>query len=180
VVEGGRHILANVIHSQVELHKDFGGVVPELAARDLSDLVQKYVPGSHLLTINDWKRARQAIDWYRGCPMNFGAEFAMMLSIVSGYSNAVVYVHCGMLSVGFRKKLGLPSHFDMRFSNPIDLHAVALSFPHLPFVIPHFGAGYFREALMVADMCPNIYFDTSSSNQWMKSQRRARNQAGRG
>ena len=34
VVEGGRHVLSNVIHSQVELHKDFGGVVPELAARD--------------------------------------------------------------------------------------------------------------------------------------------------
>ena len=34
VVEDGRHILSNVIHSQVELHKEFGGVVPELAARD--------------------------------------------------------------------------------------------------------------------------------------------------
>jgi N6-L-threonylcarbamoyladenine synthase len=34
VVEGGRHILSNVIHSQVDLHKEFGGVVPELAARD--------------------------------------------------------------------------------------------------------------------------------------------------
>ena len=34
MVEGGRRILANVIHSQVELHKEFGGVVPELAARD--------------------------------------------------------------------------------------------------------------------------------------------------
>src|SRR5438045_9502136 len=34
VVEDGRKVLANVIHSQVELHKDFGGVVPELAARD--------------------------------------------------------------------------------------------------------------------------------------------------
>lgn len=34
VVEGGRRVLANVIHSQAELHKDFGGVVPELAARD--------------------------------------------------------------------------------------------------------------------------------------------------
>ena len=34
VVEDGRQILANVIHSQVELHRDFGGVVPELAARD--------------------------------------------------------------------------------------------------------------------------------------------------
>ena len=82
----------------------------------------------------------------------------------------LVYVHCGVLSVGFRRKLGLPSVFDMRFSNPIDLHAVALKFPDVRFVIPHFGAGYFREALMVADLCPNVYLDTSSSNNWMKYQ----------
>lgn len=80
----------------------------------------------------------------------------------------LVYVHCGVLSVGFRKKLGLPSAFDMRYSNPIDLHAVALEFPDVRFVIPHFGAGYFREALMVADLCPNVYLDTSSSNNWLK------------
>jgi N6-L-threonylcarbamoyladenine synthase len=34
VVTGGRIVLSNVIHSQVELHAEFGGVVPELAARD--------------------------------------------------------------------------------------------------------------------------------------------------
>ncbi len=34
VVEDGRKVLSNVIHSQTDLHKDFGGVVPELAARD--------------------------------------------------------------------------------------------------------------------------------------------------
>jgi N6-L-threonylcarbamoyladenine synthase len=34
VVEDGRRVLSNEIHSQVDLHKDFGGVVPELAARD--------------------------------------------------------------------------------------------------------------------------------------------------
>jgi tRNA N6-adenosine threonylcarbamoyltransferase len=34
VVEDGRRVLSNVIHSQVDLHKEFGGVVPELAARD--------------------------------------------------------------------------------------------------------------------------------------------------
>jgi tRNA N6-adenosine threonylcarbamoyltransferase len=34
LVEDGRKVLANVIHSQTDLHKDFGGVVPELAARD--------------------------------------------------------------------------------------------------------------------------------------------------
>ena len=51
----------------------------------------------------------------------------------------VVFVHCGVLSVGIRAKIGLPSRFDMRFSNPIDLHSIALRFPNLNFVIPHFG-----------------------------------------
>jgi predicted TIM-barrel fold metal-dependent hydrolase len=58
----------------------------------------------------------------------------------------------------------------MRFSNPVDLHALASNFPRVNFVIPHFGAGYFREALMVADLCPNVYLDTSSSNGWMRYQ----------
>jgi uncharacterized protein len=81
-----------------------------------------------------------------------------------------VFVHCGVLSVGIRGKLGIPSPFDMRFSNPIDLHPVALRYPQVPVIVPHFGAGYFREALMLADLCPNVYLDTSSSNAWMKYQ----------
>lgn len=83
---------------------------------------------------------------------------------------AVVFVHCGVLTVGVRKKLGLASPFELRFSNPVDLHGVALRYPQLRFVIPHFGAGYLREALMVADLCPNVFLDTSSSNSWMRYQ----------
>jgi predicted TIM-barrel fold metal-dependent hydrolase len=79
----------------------------------------------------------------------------------------VVFVHCGAISMGVRKKLGLASQFNLRYSNPIDLHPVALHFPLVRFVIPHFGAGLLREALMVADLCPNVFFDTSSSNRWM-------------
>jgi predicted TIM-barrel fold metal-dependent hydrolase len=79
-----------------------------------------------------------------------------------------VFAHCGVLSVGVRKKLGLPSPFDMRFSNPLDLHNVALRHPRVRFVIPHFGAGFFREALMLTGLCPNVYLDTSSSNDWMR------------
>ena len=78
-----------------------------------------------------------------------------------------VFVHCGAMSVGIRKKLGLPSQFDLRFSNPLELHPVALHFPQIRFIVPHFGAGLFREALMLADLCPNVWLDTSSSNRWM-------------
>lgn len=35
----------------------------ELVARDLNDRVNKYIPGSHLLTVNDWKSAKRAVDW---------------------------------------------------------------------------------------------------------------------
>jgi predicted TIM-barrel fold metal-dependent hydrolase len=83
-------------------------------------------------------------------------------------ARSAIFVHCGVLSVGVRKKLGLPSPFDIRFGNPLDLHAIALRYPDLPIIVPHFGAGLFREALMVADLCPNVHLDTSSSNGWMR------------
>ena len=83
-------------------------------------------------------------------------------------SGSAVFVHCGVLSVGVRKKLGLASPFDLRLGDPLAVAAVALRFPSVPVVIPHFGAGLLREALMAADQCPNIYLDTSSSNSWLK------------
>ncbi len=79
-----------------------------------------------------------------------------------------VFVHCGVLSVGVRKKLGLPSPFDLRLGDPLAVAAVAQRFPSVPVIIPHFGAGPLREALMAADQCANIHLDTSSSNGWMK------------
>jgi predicted TIM-barrel fold metal-dependent hydrolase len=82
-------------------------------------------------------------------------------------NRALVFVHCGAFSVGVRKKLGLSSRFDMRYSQPMDLHPVAIHFPQIRFIVPHFGAGYLRETLMLADLAPNIYLDTSSSNRWM-------------
>jgi predicted TIM-barrel fold metal-dependent hydrolase len=79
-----------------------------------------------------------------------------------------VFVHCGMLSIGVRRKLRLPSLFDLRLGDPLAVARVALGFPGVPVIIPHFGAGYFREALMAADQCPTIHLDTSSSNGWMR------------
>jgi len=81
---------------------------------------------------------------------------------------AVVFVHCGVLTVGVRKKLGLPSRFDLRLGDPLAVSRLALGYPEVPVIIPHFGAGFFREALMAADQCPSIHLDTSSSNGWMK------------
>jgi uncharacterized protein len=39
--------------------------VVELVSHDLAEMVDKYLPGGHLLTVNDWKKARQATEWYQ-------------------------------------------------------------------------------------------------------------------
>jgi predicted TIM-barrel fold metal-dependent hydrolase len=93
-------------------------------------------------------------------------RIAPVLEVAASQPHRAIFVHCGVLTVGVRRKLGLPSPFDMRYSNPLDLHVIALRYPKLPFIVPHFGAGYFREALMLADLCPNVYLDTSSTNSW--------------
>ena len=90
--------------------------------------------------------------------------------LASQRASVVVFVHMGVLSVGVRNKLGLPCKFDISFSNPIDLHPVTLDYPQVNFVIPHFGAGFFREVLMLCDLAPNVYIDTSSTNSWVKYQ----------
>lgn len=79
-----------------------------------------------------------------------------------------VFVHCGVLTIGIRKKLGLPSPFDLRLGDPLAVAAMAVHYPEVPVIIPHFGAGLLRETLMAATAAPNILLDTSSSNSWIK------------
>ena len=81
-----------------------------------------------------------------------------------------VFVHCGILSIGVRKKLGLPNRFDLRCGDPLAVAAVAARFPDVPVIVPHFGAGFFREALMAGETASNLLLDTSSSNGWIRLQ----------
>jgi len=57
---------------------------------------------------------------------------------------------------------------DLRYGNPLDLSGPALRYPSVTWIIPHFGAGFFREALMVAAQYQNVCIDTSSSNNWVR------------
>ena len=91
-----------------------------------------------------------------------------VIAAVEAAHGRAVFVHTGVLTVGIRRKLGLPSPFNMRFSNPLDVHPAAMRHPSVRFVLPHFGAGYLREALMLTDLCSNVLLDTSSSNSWMR------------
>jgi uncharacterized protein len=82
----------------------------------------------------------------------------------------VAYVHCGLLIVKLRDLLQLPRTIDIQFASPLEIVPVAHANPNAHFVIPHFGAGFFREALLAGAQAPNVYVDTSSSNSWLKTQ----------
>ena len=92
---------------------------------------------------------------------------ARIFEIAGGHRGAI-FAHCGYLTIEARTRLGLRSMLDLRSGDPLALATTCVRFPNVPVIVPHFGAGFFREALMAADACPNIHFDTSSSNAWVR------------
>jgi len=87
---------------------------------------------------------------------------------IAAAHGGALFVHCGYLSIEARVRLGLRSSFDLRLGDPLAVAVTASRFPTVPVIIPHFGGGFLREALMAADVCPTIHLDTSSSNGWLK------------
>jgi len=96
-------------------------------------------------------------------------ECAPVLEVLNA-ARAICYVHCGLLVVRLRDLLGLPRPQDLAYANPLGIVPAANRFGDVRFVIPHFGAGFFREALMAGAQCPNVLVDTSSSNSWTTTQ----------
>jgi predicted GTPase len=58
--------------------------VIELATGDLSELVDRYLPGGHLLTVRDWRRARMALDWYQPASNLYWAITALFSPMETG------------------------------------------------------------------------------------------------
>ena len=90
----GRTLLANVIHSQVELHRPFGGIVPEVAARD-------HVRSLNPVLARTLDAAKVSLDSVDGVavtagpgligPLLCGVEFAKGLAL--GLNRPLVGVH---------------------------------------------------------------------------------------
>ncbi|MFT5288319.1 MAG: putative TIM-barrel fold metal-dependent hydrolase [Planctomycetota bacterium] len=82
----------------------------------------------------------------------------------------IAVVHCGLLSIPLRDRFGLRRPQDITLANPLFLMPVANRHRRATFLIPHMGAGMFRETLMLGSQCENVMVDTSSSNGWVKTQ----------
>ncbi|WP_051318058.1 amidohydrolase family protein [Cohnella thermotolerans] len=72
-----------------------------------------------------------------------------------------VLIHFGLLGHAG----GIVQHTNI---NPLSIFNVARRYPDIPIIIPHFGCGYFQELLHLCWSCPNIFVDTSGSNQWIR------------
>lgn len=77
-----------------------------------------------------------------------------------------------------KNKIPITIHFgvtigrtaDLYTGNPIHLSRVLGEFPNLTFIIAHFGAGFFREVLMLKYKRDNLYIETSGTNNWLPHQ----------
>ncbi|MEJ5229139.1 MAG: amidohydrolase family protein [Pseudothermotoga sp.] len=72
-----------------------------------------------------------------------------------------VLIHFGIMGAAG----GVAYHVNI---NPLIIHDVAKQFKKIKFIVPHFGCGYVFETLNLCWACPNVYVDTSGSNQWMR------------
>jgi predicted GTPase len=68
--------------------------VVELASHDLAEMVDQYLPGGHLLTVNDWRRAKKASDWYQRA----SSVYWLISSVFSPVNTGVRYLasHIGL------------------------------------------------------------------------------------
>ncbi|MFX1250476.1 MAG: amidohydrolase family protein [Promethearchaeota archaeon] len=63
---------------------------------------------------------------------------------------------------------GLTRYYTARIANPLELDEILSRYPMIPSVIAHFGAGYLREALLLAFKYKSLYVDSSGRNTWLK------------
>ena len=89
---------------------------------------------------------------------------------VNDPSCAPVYRVCDQcrLPVIIHFGLSINATHDLSCGNVLDLAAPALRFPAAKWIIPHFGAGFLRESLLLAAQYTNVFIDTSSSNNWVR------------
>lgn len=84
VVKNGREVLSNVISSQIEIHKRFGGVVPEVASRN------------HLLAINNvlmqsLKEANVTLKDIDAIGVTYGAGLVGALLVGVNFAKSLAY-----------------------------------------------------------------------------------------
>ena len=84
VVRNGREVLSNIINSQIPVHKQFGGVVPEIASR-------KHTSAISLVVREALEKANMTFDDIDGIAVTKGPGLVGALLVGVGYAKALSY-----------------------------------------------------------------------------------------
>ncbi len=128
IVRNGREIVSSVIASQIEIHKRFGGVVPELASREHLD---KIVP----IVEEVFERARVQPDEIDGIAVTVGPGLVGSL----------------LVGVSYAKAMGLALQKPLVGVNHIEGHVYSVAFDNPPVEYPAL-------ALIVSGGHSNLFF----------------------
>ena len=128
IVRNGREIVSSVIASQIEIHKRFGGVVPELASREHLD---KIVP----IVEEVFERARVQPDEIDGIAVTVGPGLVGSL----------------LVGVSYAKAMGFALEKPLVGVNHIEGHVYSVAFDNPPVEYPAL-------ALIVSGGHSNLFF----------------------
>lgn len=84
VVRGGREVLSNVIYSQIEIHKRYGGVVPEIASR-------KHIEAIGDVVAKALENAKVSLEDVDGIAVTYGPGLVGALLVGLSYGKALSY-----------------------------------------------------------------------------------------
>lgn len=87
-------------------------------------------------------------------------KFDPLWEICQNYGVPVL-IHFGLLGAAGGTATGVNY-------SPLSIADVALRFPHLNFVVPHFGCTCMGDLLQLCWTRPNVWVDSSGSNQWIR------------
>lgn len=84
IVKNGREVLSNVINSQIDIHTEFGGVVPEIASRCHTEVINQVMKKS-------LKDAGITLDDVDGISVAYGPGLVGALLVGVSYAKALSF-----------------------------------------------------------------------------------------
>lgn len=84
VVKDGQEILSNIVASQIDIHKRFGGVVPEIASR-------KHIESINLVVESALNEAKVTLDNIDACAVTYGPGLVGSLLIGLSFAKGLAY-----------------------------------------------------------------------------------------
>jgi predicted TIM-barrel fold metal-dependent hydrolase len=147
---GGNDRLASIVKMYPEQFVGFAHHHP-----DSPDAAQELEHALRDLKLKGYKLLGPLVDTHLSDP-----KYYPLWEICETY-NVPVLIHFGLLGAAG----GTPDGINI---SPMSIAKVSREFPHLNFVVPHFGCTHMEDLLQVCWTRPNVYVDTSGSNQWIR------------